>query len=440
MLRKGSMPTLIVVLLTAANLQAVQISSNWDGGGDNHSWANEYNWNPDIVPDNTETDSFAVTIDGTPSAVEVWLLSPGRSIDSLTTSGEVELYGDWVYITIIDGLTNYGSLEMGDLRILGDITNAAGAMLALDDVDVEGDVYNLPGAGIVISDWSGVRGNFANYGWVVSAAPGEFLVDDGTFTNNGMIQMKGGTVGAGISPSLLINGSSGKIWGHGIVVGGVYANNSGAIEATSGNLAVHTEGSIINTGTLSVATGSSLYLEVGTTDVNNAGQVKISHAGVFSVHREPLYSQPQGCTFYNDPCGTLSMLGGLCAAETIIQKAGATFEGFGGITGDLIIDPDGIITLIGPTNIVGDVSISPNATLEISDGITLVTGHTLCDNGTIHMKGGRLIPQGGFTNSNCNIIWEAGTYSNVADFNLDGKVNFKDFADFADTWLWQAPL
>ncbi|MHC4621402.1 MAG: hypothetical protein ACYTEQ_26975 [Planctomycetota bacterium] len=440
MFGKPSILTVAVLLCLVGTVKGEQIMVTWDGGGDNHSWADEYNWNPDIVPGNTETDSFAVTIDGTTSAVEVWLLNPGRSIDSLITSGEVELYGDWVYITIIDGLTNYGSLEVGDLRILGNITNAAGAMLALDDVDVEGDIYNLPEGGMVISDWSGVRGNFGNYGWVVSTAAGDFLVDDGMFANNGMIQMKGGTVGAGISPSLLINGSSGRIWGHGIVVGGVYINNSGAIEATSGNLAVHTEGSMINTGTLSVATGSSLYLEVGTTDVNNAGQVRISHAGVFSVHREPLYSQPQGCTFYNDPCGTVSMLGGLCAAETIIQKAGAIFEGFGGITGDLIMDPDGIIRLTGPTNIVGDVSINPSATLEISDGITLVTGHTLCNNGTIHMKGGRLVPQGGFTNGNCNIIWEAGTYSNVADFNLDGKVNFKDFADFAGTWLWQAPL
>ena len=97
-----------------------------------------------------------------------------------------------------------------------------------------------------------------------------------------------------------------------------------------------------------------------------------------------------------------------------------------------------MIQLSGPTNIVGDVEIDQNATLEISDGTTLVTGHCTCNNGTIHMKGGRLIPQGGLTNNGCNIIWEPGTYTNVADFNLDGLVNFKDFADFADTWLWQA--
>ena len=76
----------------------------------------------------------------------------------------------------------------------------------------------------------------------------------------------------------------------------------------------------------------------------------------------------------------------------------------------------------------------------MSDGTTLVTGHCTCTEGTIHMIGGRIIPQGGFTNNNCNVIWEPGLYTNIADFNLDGKVNLKDFTYFADTWLRQAGL
>jgi len=43
-----------------------------------------------------------------------------------------------------------------------------------------------------------------------------------------------------------------------------------------------------------------------------------------------------------------------------------------------------------------------------------------------------------YTNDNCNIIWQPGTYTNAADFNLDGTVNNKDFAAIAGTWLWQA--
>ena len=127
------------------------------------------------------------------------------------------------------------------------------------------------------------------------------------------------------------------------------------------------------------------------------------------------------------------------AALSITQSSGATFSGAGTITGNnLTIESGAELKLAGPTNIYGDVEIGTGATLEISDGTTLVTGHTT-NNGTIHMKGGRIIPQGGFTN-NGNVIWEPGLYNNVADFNLDGQVNFNDFAYFVDTWLWQAQL
>ncbi|MBN2270891.1 MAG: hypothetical protein JXN61_09775 [Sedimentisphaerales bacterium] len=56
---------------------------------------------------------------------------------------------------------------------------------------------------------------------------------------------------------------------------------------------------------------------------------------------------------------------------------------------------------------------------------------------TIHMKGGRIIPQGTLS-GNYDIKWEPGLYDNIADFNLDGNVNFADYACFPDTWLWQA--
>jgi len=93
------------------------------------------------------------------------------------------------------------------------------------------------------------------------------------------------------------------------------------------------------------------------------------------------------------------------------------------------------IGLTSATHIIGDVNIPANAVLEISDGTTLITGHTTC-RGTIHVKGGRIITQGGCDCDDCNINWEPGTYSKVADFNLDGTVDFRDFGAFADAWLW----
>jgi hypothetical protein len=162
-----------------------------------------------------------------------------------------------------------------------------------------------------------------------------------------------------------------------------------------------------------------------TSDVNNAGIVEVNAGGGVAFD----------CNLVNEPNGVIKLLGGTLAATTITQKADANFAGFGGISGDVVIDTNGIIKLTGPTNIVGDVEIRDGATLKISDGLTLITGQTVC-NGTIYMKGGYVIPQGGLS-GNCNVIWEPGLYTNVADFNLDGQVNLKDFAYFADTWLWQ---
>jgi len=120
----------------------------------------------------------------------------------------------------------------------------------------------------------------------------------------------------------------------------------------------------------------------------------------------------------------------------VCTKAGATFEGFGTISGSVVLEANAEMNFTTSTNIVGNLEINENATQEINDGLTLVTGQTTC-NGTIHMKGGYIIPQGGLS-GNCNIIWEPGAYRNEADFNLDGTVDFKDFSSFADTWLWQA--
>jgi hypothetical protein len=225
------------------------------------------------------------------------------------------------------------------------------------------------------------------------------------------------------------NEAIGTIIGHGSVFSYDDFENHGIVEASWGNLILTAGGTLNNhsTGVLSNRALASLHIKPES-DVINLGNITVMPNGGVAFD----------CNLVNEPNGIIQLNGGALVATTITQTADANFAGFGGITGDVVIESGGLIQLTGPTNIVGDVNIATNATLEISDGVTLVTGHTT-NNGTIHMKGGRLIPQGGITN-NGNVIWEPGTYNNVADFNLDGHVNFKDFADFADTWLWQAQL
>ena len=422
MFRKVLILIATVLLFWACSVQANVINSSWIGG--EGIWVQASNWDPNIVPDN-DGNTFNVTINAGVGEVNVGL-QQSRTIDQLDCYGEVEIgkwTSNWVELTLVDanGLTNYGNLSIDDLDIRGNVTNTAGAFLELNGVEINDDLYNFAGATIEVEIENDVEGNIQNEGTLIIGHASDILVDQ-TLHNTGQIQIYGGACGV---DEILDNNSTGTIQGFGSVHGGQLLRNKGEIYAYGGSLAVGIDGVLINTGTLSNYPVSSLHIKPAV-DVNNNGTIQVNAGGGVAFD----------CNIVNEPNGVIELLGGTLAATTITQTADANFAGFGGISGDIIIDSNGIIQLTGPTNIVGDVQIGVGATLEISDGTTLVTGHTT-NNGTIHMKGGRIIPQGGLTN-NGQIIWEPGTYSNAADFNLDGQVNLKDFANFADTWLWQS--
>ena len=441
MSKKVLILTAVALAFAASNLQASQIPVSWDGGGDGYSWSDANNWDPNIVPNNN-SNTFAVVVDG-----GEWT---GLKLTSDITIDQLDCYGNVdcgratqskVVFTLedINGLTNHGDLEIdssGDaevgnkqpIRFLGDVRNLAPRALGtlylslveigIDDND--GNLYNSKDAEISGGD-VGLHNDLINAGLVTT--DGDWEIDD-NLHNSGDIKLNG--IVFTVSDALY-NESDGVITGYGKVEAPPFCNK-GSLYASGGPLAiVIDEGTLLNTGVLSNMPVASLNI-ITMGDVNNNGTIEVSAGGGVAFD----------CNLVNDTNGVVELLGGNLAAASITQTADANFAGFGSITGNVFIEPNGLIQLTGPTNIVGDVTIGTGATLEISDGITLVTGHTT-NNGTIHMKGGRIIPQGGITN-NGNIIWEPGLYNNIADFNLDGEVNFKDFADFADTWLWQAQL
>ncbi|MBN1795082.1 MAG: hypothetical protein JW804_00255 [Sedimentisphaerales bacterium] len=420
---------LTVILLTmVCNLQAAQINSSWVGGyGD---WGVASNWNPAVVPDNS-TDTYVVTIDGSSETAYVQIYD-SFTMDSLASYGNVEIKNSEIYpgLTVLNGLTNYGELLLC-VQIGGDVHNTSGSYLKMEEhTNIYGDLINDPDATIefrlidIDVEGDGDGGKITNNGLIKcfsDGGPGEVA----TFENNGQIQLYYGSANS----EIFDNNTPGKIigWGH---LTGDQLYNDGVIEASAGHLLLGFS-SVTNTGSMKVNSGADMfvmYVGFSTSDVNNQGEIEIN-AGGSLVCDANLANQPNSVTM---------LKGGTLTAIKISQKAGAIFEGQGDISGNLDIEPNGLIRLTGPVNIFGDVQIDPNATLEISDGTTLIKGHCTCDNGTIHLIGGWLIPQGGLTNNNCNIIWEPGLYNNIADFNLDGKVDMQDFASFAETWLWQA--
>jgi len=433
MVRKVLMLMAIIFVLSACEVQAVVVHSNWVGG-EQGEWGNASNWDPNIVPDNIGLTTFVVTIDGGINGSDVGLRQR-RTITQLDCYGEVEVAiwpHDWqnepIELTIYNGLTNHGSLglwsEGHQMEINSDVTNTTGAMLELGGVEINANLYNLAGATIEVEYENDVDGDLQNEGIVIIPHASDLLVDR-NIRNAGLLQLFGGECA---SYEIFDNNSTGVVMGFGVLFAEQLLRNKGEIYAYGGSLAVLSKGPLSNSGLLSNYPLSSLQIKPAE-DVNNYGTIEVNAGGgvVFDSKLN------------NEPNAVVALLGGTLSATRIKQAAGATFEGQGDIsTANLLIETNGLIRLNGPTNIFGNVQIDPNATLEISDGTTLITGRTTCNNGTIHMIGGRIICQGGLTNNNCNIIWEPGTYTNVADFNLDGTVNFKDFADFANTWLWRA--
>ncbi|GAJ13051.1 unnamed protein product, partial [marine sediment metagenome] len=250
---------------------------------------------------------------------------------------------NWVELIPVDpsGLTNYGYLVIVGLVINGDVTNTAGATLELEDTEIEGDLYNQAGATIEVfevSDEVLVEGDVENAGSITVTPVSKLNVAGSTLHNTGQINIYGGS--CIVYDGILDNNDTGVINGFGVIYADQLLRNKGGIYAFGGSLAIACNGPLTNTGLLGNNPSSSLHIKP-TADVNNNGTIKVNAGGVAF-----------DCNLVNEPNGTIQLLGGNLSATQITQTADANLAGFGGITGDVFIDPNAIIELTGPTNIV----------------------------------------------------------------------------------------
>ena len=433
MFRRTLTLTAIILVFSACEVQADQISSTWLGGSQGN-WDNASNWNPAIVPNNTPTATFAVTIDAGVGAVRVYLRY-SSTIDELDCRGEVRLDG-WKRLgrhrprlVNVSGLTNYGHLEVegiqlggnitnhGDLEIdeveliignvmnygylelaetevIGDVTNYDEAKLEFEDpgAEINGNLCNLTGGTIEVQSLAEIKqGDIENAGTIIIRPLGQMMFEN-HFRNTGKIQLAGGSLlywDEEDGPGIFDNNSPGIIKGFGVLEANQLIQNKDKIHSFGGSLSVGIEGALINKGVLCNLSSSSLHLKPGE-DVNNQGAIEVNAGGgvVFD------------CNLVNDTNGVIELLGGALSATSITQTVDANFAGFGGISvaDEVLIESGAKIELTGPTNIVGDMTIDPDARLEISDGQTLITGRTT-NNGTIHLIDGRVVFQGGYSGS-----------------------------------------
>jgi hypothetical protein len=365
--------TAIMLVFWACQLQADVVHSTWVGG-EWGLWDDASNWRPWGVPDN---EDFAITIDSdSVGEEEVYIqLQHDLTLNQLVCVGDVMLY--WkqyrLELTLKDenGLTNHAEfLFDGNIRLNGNLHNAADAQMQIrDDLEV----------------WNG---EVRNEGFMLITYGGRFFAER-EFYNSGTIQMYQVQC---TSNRNFINGDKGVIKGAGTIHSKLDMQNQGAIYAEGGGLVLHAGRTITNSGVLGNMPNSSLTLTPF--DVNNFGTIEVNAGDGVTFD----------CNMVNEPNGVVKLLGGTLAGTMITQKAGATFEGFGNITGNVVIEPNAVIKLTGPTNIVGDLTIEEGATLDISDGTVLVTGLTTCNGGTIRTYHGTIIMQGGESGDICRRI------------------------------------
>ena len=164
---KKSLILAVIVAIWSLNCYADVINSSWVGG-ENGMWGNAANWDPAIVPDNNGTDTFNVTIAGEYSNGICIGLTQSHTINRMDCNVINENLdfdkwtSDWIELTMVDpnGLTNYGSLDIGRLNISGTITNVAGAYCCLQDMEIRGNIYNQANAKLELEGDVQLEGDF----------------------------------------------------------------------------------------------------------------------------------------------------------------------------------------------------------------------------------------------------------------------------------------
>jgi len=306
-----------------------------------------------------------------------------NSAESAEDFGQVQLQA-WdsprPSLTVEQTITNYGHLDVEDLRVAGSIVNRG--VLDFDNVEVLGNVWNQAGADLGLDgDQLDIEcGDLTNDGDVL-LTPNDELWVERQIINRGSIEIYLAQLS---SDGLLTNHAAGSITGTG---GGHYDDgvvNFGMIRSEGGDLIIHAEGCVTNEGTLATTPGTSLHVMVEAVD--QRGQIVVNAQGAVTFT----------CDLTNSPGASIELLSGTIAAPNVVNEPNASFTGFGGVTGDLT--NNGLIELYGDSFVVGDVRNAEGAELKIRNGELLVTGHTTND-GRIKVTNGDAYFEGGLTDN-----------------------------------------
>ncbi|MCP4711227.1 MAG: hypothetical protein GY869_21620, partial [Planctomycetes bacterium] len=225
--------------------------------------------------------------------------------------------------------------------------------------DIHGNLINTISGYFDVSSQVDIIGDLINYGQIINT-PGNSLFVENDLTNLGIIFVYNGNVS---SQDIFENTASGVLQGFGVCYSDTELRNFGNIRSYGGSMVLASSGMVSNQGVIINSPNTFLNIvHIGSSaDFNNSGTLQVNQGGGISVDNN----------LNNFPTTTIELRGGTLTAQSISMPPGASFSGFGGITGNILMIHNSVIQLTGPTNIVGDVTLDNSTTLQISDGQTL---------------------------------------------------------------------
>lgn len=301
----------------------------------------------------------------------------GLLLENSTSIGSVTLQPD--SLTFGSGSTN--SLSGSALCGISSVTNLG--VLNLNGVTMCSAVSNFGTVNLTGSN-TFTGSAFHLQGGTLSVGSGAtFVQDGGQFNWNGGVLAGTGSLSLANGATMNLSGSGSRVL-DGLSLGlGNFAVNGGSLEVRSGTLAVSATASVMPGATLT-HTGGTLgidgALNVGGTFVHDAGvttalQGTLANTGTLSVQS-----------------GTLSLAGGYSqSAGTVVIASGATLllptgTSASWVGGNLVSGAGSTLMLDGATLALTS-SLTNNGLLQLQQGATLMGSGSLVNNGSFHLFG-----------------------------------------------------
>ena len=440
----------VMAVCLSPRVALAQTNSNWNGGTGN--WSNATDWTPNGVPNNGGGSTYNVTIDsgGTDSAV----LDINATINSLVLGGTTgtstlqNLSGTAETLNIIGTLTvnQTGSLTLSDGSILtvgGNSSNAGAIYLYGSTVTLSGNLNNSGTVELIFYAGTGVanlnvNGNLTNSGSVELSGGNVSLTVTGTFTNdsgatlytqsdialgtlvnNGTLQIDSGTLNLTNQPNGITDvGAGSTIQLYGTIKAG--ANNGLANLATI-------------EGTLGLWNGQALTLNPATLTVSSTGLLDIEYRTGLTVTgtltNSGTVTVGSGSTLNLDSAGTSASVGVINLGEADYGMS-ATLEISGG--GTLVLDGGAIngTNGTGPSNIGSSTLKATDSTVQLEGGVIIHGGTlTTAAGGVIETLSGQSATLNGVTNSGSFEAMDKSTTTLIGTINNTGTISLNSTGD-----------